>query len=47
MGIRTASEIDVERYALKVVRGDFVKVGSTSGPLAEREINAIVEAVTR
>ena len=47
MGIRTASEIDVERYALKVVRGDFVKLGSTSGPLAEREINAIVEAVTR
>lgn len=27
MGIRTASEIDYERYALKAVRGDFQDVG--------------------
>lgn len=47
MGIRTAREIDVERYALKVVRGDFVKVDSISGTLGEREIDAIVEAVMR
>ncbi len=47
MGIRTAREIEVERYALKVVRGDFVTVDSTRGTLREREIDAIVEAVMR
>ena len=46
MGIRTAREIDVERYALKVVRGDFVQ-DSTSRTLGEREIDAIVDAVLR
>lgn len=29
MGVRTASEIDYERYALKVLRGDFANVGQT------------------
>lgn len=47
MGIRTASEIDVERYALKVVRGDFVNLANKNGELGEGEIGAIVEAVTR
>lgn len=28
MGIRTASEIDYERYALKALRGDFEKIQS-------------------
>lgn len=38
MGIRTASEIDEERYALKALRGDFEKIHSkdrSSGTSAE------------
>lgn len=47
MGIRTAREIEVERYALKVVRGDFVNLDPKTGPVTDLEIDTIVEAVTR
>lgn len=47
MGIRTASEIDIERYALKVVRGDFVDLPAKNSTLDDREIGRIVEAVNR
>ena len=32
LGIRTRQEIDEERYALKVLRGDFDKLSATSAP---------------
>ena len=47
MGIRTASEIDVERYALKVVRGDFEDLPAKNSSLNDRESGRIVEAVNR
>lgn len=47
MGIRTAAEIDVERYALKVVRGDFVDLPAKSSALDDHQIGRIVAAVNR
>lgn len=32
LGIRTRQEIDEERYALKVLRGDFSKLSASSAP---------------
>lgn len=32
LGIRTRQEIDEERYALKLLRGDFDKLSATSAP---------------
>jgi hypothetical protein len=34
-GVRTASEIDYERYALKAIRGDFANVPGTTGIFAD------------
>lgn len=34
LGVRTRSEIDAEKYALKVLRGDFFGVTSASGAAA-------------
>ena len=45
MGIRTASEIDTERCALKVIRGDFDTLPETKDQLSEGDIGLIVEAV--
>ncbi len=47
LGIRTASEIDSERYALKVIREDFNELPEKNGELGEGEIGAIMEAVNR
>ncbi|MBP0447807.1 hypothetical protein J8J14_23980 [Roseomonas sp. SSH11] len=43
-GVRTASEIDQERYALKVLRGDFARDGaepSTAAEHAEAALRAV------
>jgi len=42
MGIRTTEEIDAERYALKLIRGDFSKAGLEGGQM---DVDAIMEAV--
>ncbi len=47
LGIRTASEIDSERYALKVIRGDFHGLPEKDGQYEEQEIDRIIEAVNR
>ena len=47
MGIRTASEIDAERYALKVIRGDFLDVPGKNDELNHGDISRILEAVNR
>jgi hypothetical protein len=39
LGVRTREEIDRERYALKVLRGDFANVEST--PRAEAALQAV------
>lgn len=44
MGIRTAAEIDRERYALKALRGDFMTVQAESAPARAREASAAVGA---
>jgi hypothetical protein len=36
MGVRTQDEIDRERYALKVMRGDFADLPPPSSPAGER-----------
>ena len=47
MGIRTAREIDLERYALKVIRRDFDTLPARHAVLGEAEIAGIVHAVNR
>jgi len=47
LGIRTTKEIDSERYALKVIRGDFAQLPAENNQLGSHEINRIVEAVNR
>ena len=44
MGIRTSREIDIERYALKVIRGDFAEFKRDN--IGEGEIRSIMESVT-
>ena len=44
MGIRTASEIDEERYALKALRGDFQIFDPESGEHQNQVIHRAVEA---
>ena len=39
LGVRTRKEIDREKYALKVLRGDFNQIGSV--PSAERALSAV------
>ena len=47
LDIRTASEIDTERYSLKVIRGDFDKLPEKKAEWGEAEIGRIVKAVNR
>jgi hypothetical protein len=47
MGIRTAREIDLERYALKIIRGDFESLPTRQVALGEAEIARVVNAVNR
>jgi uncharacterized protein (TIGR01244 family) len=44
LGIRTAAEIDRERYALKALRGDFMNVRAESGAARARQASAAVGA---
>jgi hypothetical protein len=37
MGVRTQSEIDYERYALKALRGDFKDIGDNDAPKAVQQ----------
>jgi len=43
-GVRTASEIDYERYSLKAIRGDFASAGRTTG---KGDTLRVVEAARR
>lgn len=47
MGIRTASEIDAERYALKAIRGDFENLPARTDGIGEGEVGRILSAVSR
>jgi hypothetical protein len=44
LGVRTAGEIDKERFALKFLRGDFAQVEAGSGPRSPEAILQAVEA---
>ncbi len=46
LGIRTATEIEEERYALKALRGDFRGVSESTGRTDNRA-NEVMEAVRR
>ena len=41
LGIRTAQEIDYERYALKALRGDFSRVEQENSPSAQEALHAV------
>ena len=45
MGFRTASEIETERYGLKVLRGDFDDLALPSG--ARSDVSQVLDAVER
>lgn len=45
MGFRTASEIDYERYGLKVLRGDFAGLASAKGE--KSEVAKVLDAVRK
>ena len=47
MGIRTSREIDSERYALKIIRGDFDSLPPRHAAVAEAEIARMMDAVNR
>jgi hypothetical protein len=49
MGVRTMAEIDAERYALKVLRGDFGEPGAAqqTGPDMHRLARNLLHAVSR
>lgn len=44
LGIRTATEIDYERYALKALRGDFQRIPLKADPCAYQGTQEAVEA---
>lgn len=44
LGVRTAREIERERYALKALRGDFDRLPDTAAPIEER-VRAALAAV--
>lgn len=44
LGVRTQSEIERERYALKALRGDFQQVASSSAAEPQR-VNRVLQAV--
>jgi hypothetical protein len=46
-GVRTAREIDEERYALKALRGDFGAVSSPAGPPAPERAASALSAAAR
>ncbi len=46
LGVRTQSEIEQERYALKTLRGDFVQA-SSGGQVGSRSPNEALAAVRR
>lgn len=46
MGVRTRGEIDREKYALKVLRGDFGSVSGSGEGIFDR-VSTAVQAVTR
>ena len=45
LGFRTRQEIDREKYALKVFRGDFDDINSLEGIEIDDKINAVIAAV--
>jgi hypothetical protein len=45
LGVRTRSEIDREKYALKVVRGDFQEISSHPEEMKENGAGAVLRAV--
>jgi hypothetical protein len=45
LGIRTRREIDIERFALKALRGDFGAVGVASN--TTERVNAALQGVLR
>lgn len=45
LGVRTATEIDHERYALKILRGDFQRLPTSTDGDSRAAIGPIVEAV--
>jgi hypothetical protein len=47
LGVRTASEIDHERYALKALRGDFRRWGETSEDEGALEPQQALQAARR
>jgi hypothetical protein len=47
LGVRTASEIDRERYALKVIRGDFEELPARTDGLGNSKAGRILAAVNR
>lgn len=47
LGVRTASEIDAERYALKAIRGDFKELPQPNNGIGEGEVRQILHAVNR
>lgn len=46
-GVRTASEIERERYALKALRGDFDAAATAGRPMSDARVSAALEAVRR
>ena len=47
LGIRTAREIEAERYALKVIRGDFEEYRQAEREVTESRIKRILEVTRR
>lgn len=47
LGVRTATEIDHERYALKVLRGDFRNLQTVVNGHAQAEVSQVLAAVQR
>jgi len=47
LGFRTASEIDHERYALKVLRGDFENLSAESARTDRAPVGRVLHAVER
>lgn len=47
LGIRTAREIEAERYALKVIRGDFEEYRQAEREVTESGIKRILEVTRR
>ena len=47
LGVRTQSEIDYERYALKVLRGDFRQFAVAQGSMDRANVTRVLEAVER